>query len=171
MLLSCEHYPVILWTMQSLSKIWAISTPLHQLARCLIRYENTYAPENSFWSIIKLGNIGKDFGNVGKWLIFNNLFTCTYRYTCTETHLMRSMDERTFMQKKYSPLLFSFDSSLSFWRRKLVDFLFLSYGLNTKFEHRSMNTGACHWRLKRVGAELCSDLCSEQKKKQLRFDS
>ena len=51
--------------MQSLSKIWAISTPLHQLARCLIRYENTYAPENSFWSIIKLGNIGKDFGNLG----------------------------------------------------------------------------------------------------------
>ncbi|WP_290458933.1 hypothetical protein, partial [Paramuribaculum intestinale] len=50
-------------------------------------------------------------------------------------------------------------------------FLFLSYGLNTEFEHRSMNTEGCHWRLKRVGAELCSDLCSRQKKKQLRFVS
>ena len=27
-------------------------------------------------------------------------------------------------------------------------FLFLSYGLNTEFEHRSMNTDACHYRLK-----------------------
>ena len=23
-------------------------------------------------------------------------------------------------------------------------FLFLSYGLNTEFEHKSMNTGSCH---------------------------
>lgn len=27
-------------------------------------------------------------------------------------------------------------------------FLFLSYGLNTKFEHRRVNTGYCGWRLK-----------------------
>ncbi len=26
--------------------------------------------------------------------------------------------------------------------------LFLSYGLNTAFEHTGMNTGGCHWRLK-----------------------
>lgn len=50
-------------------------------------------------------------------------------------------------------------------------FLFLSYGLNTEFEHRGMNTGVGHWRLKRVGTELCSDLCSKQKKKHLRNDS
>ena len=74
-------------------------------------------------------------------------------------------------KKKGSPLLFSFDSSLSIWIRKLVDFQFLSHGLNTEFEHKGMNTEACRWRLKRVGAELCSDLCSKQKKKQLRLDS
>ena len=50
-------------------------------------------------------------------------------------------------------------------------FLFLSYGLNTEFEHRGVNTGGCHWWLKRIGAELCSDLCSREKKKQLRFIS
>lgn len=27
-------------------------------------------------------------------------------------------------------------------------FLFLSCGLNTKFEHKSMNTGGAHWRPK-----------------------
>lgn len=50
------------------------------------------------------------------------------------------MDEAG-QKKKHSPLLFSFDSSLSFWRRKLVDFQFLSHSLNTEFEHKSMNTG------------------------------
>ena len=74
-------------------------------------------------------------------------------------------------KKKHSPLLFSFDSSLSFWRRKLVDFQFLSHSLNIEFEHKGMNTEGRHWRPKRVGAELCSDLCSKQKKKQLRFGS
>ena len=48
---------------------------------------------------------------------------------------------------------------------------FISHSLNTEFEHMGMNTGVCHWALKRAGAELCSDLCSKQKKKQLRFDS
>lgn len=39
------------------------------------------------------------------------------------------------------------------------------------FEHRGVNTGGYDWRLRWVGAELCSDLCSKQKKKQLRFVS
>ena len=64
-------------------------------------------------------------------------------------------------KKKGSPLLFSFDSSLSIWIRKLVDFQFLGYGLSTEFEHKSVNTEGCDWWLKRVGAELCSDLCSK----------
>ena len=34
-------------------------------------------------------------------------------------------------------------------QRKILSyyFLFLSYGLNTKFEHKSVNTGGYHWRL------------------------
>lgn len=27
-------------------------------------------------------------------------------------------------------------------------FLFISHYLNTEFEHKGVNTGGCHWRLK-----------------------
>lgn len=47
-------------------------------------------------------------------------------------------------KKEQPPLLFSFPQ----------------LRLNTEFEHKSMNTVGSHWQLKRVGAELCSDLCS-----------
>lgn len=37
----------------------------------------------------------------------------------------------------------------------------INCNLNMEIEHKSMNTDGSHWRLKRVGAELCSDLCSK----------
>jgi len=65
----------------------------------------------------------------------------------------------------------SFCASMGEEPRFARNFLFLSHSLNTEFEHTGMNTSVCQWGLKRVGAELCSDLCSKQKKKQLRLDS
>lgn len=51
-----------------------------------------------------------------------------------------------------------YKESLSWAKRKVPPyyFLFTSYGLNTEFERRGVNTEGCQWRLKRVGAELCS---------------
>lgn len=57
----------------------------------------------SFLMQKKLGNVGKHFGNIGKWLIIRNLFTNTHRYTCTKAHLMRPMDEHSFKPEYVNP--------------------------------------------------------------------
>ena len=67
-------------------------------------------------------------------------------------------------KKKHSPLLFSFDSSLSFWRRKLVDFQFLSHSLNTEFEHKGMNMAAVNGARNEL-RRSCVQICVQSKRK------